>query len=296
MQKKKKKSVTSATSRWCWFQAEYQNTRRLKLLHRIISVNHFFSILTYFWCSSPLVFPTPHAPLLPIKKNISLIVVNHFKLQREKNSFSHTQVKTKTTYQPLLINWFCSLPHSVLSTSLEIIHPSEPSYRYLNFVSVSYTFPSIQTSYITISSYFFFSYLFDLFNIIPHIYNKQSLLNLIGHWLWASLVAQMVKNPLVAQEIWVWFLCWEDLLKKGMVIHSSILARKNPWTEEPGRLQSMESQRVRDDSVTNTYPWLYQIWKPNQIFISQKELIFPFSQRCSLHHWNLDRLIWFITC
>ena len=40
---------------------------------------------------------------------------------------------------------------------------------------------------------------------------------------------------------------WEDPLEKGMVTHSSILAWKIPWTEEPGRLQFMGSQRVRHD-------------------------------------------------
>ena len=40
---------------------------------------------------------------------------------------------------------------------------------------------------------------------------------------------------------------WEDLLEKGMATHSSILAWKIPWMEEPGRLQSMGSQRVRHD-------------------------------------------------
>ena len=41
------------------------------------------------------------------------------------------------------------------------------------------------------------------------------------------------------QEMWVRSLGWEDPLKKGMATHSSILAGKSPWTEEPGRLQSM---------------------------------------------------------
>ena len=45
----------------------------------------------------------------------------------------------------------------------------------------------------------------------------------------------------------------EDLLEKGMATHSSILAWRIPWTEEPGGLQSMGSQRVRYDYVTNTY-------------------------------------------
>ena len=54
--------------------------------------------------------------------------------------------------------------------------------------------------------------------------------------------AQMVKNPLAMQETWVWFLGWEDTLEKGTVTHSTILAWRIPWTEEPGRLQSMGSQ------------------------------------------------------
>ena len=47
------------------------------------------------------------------------------------------------------------------------------------------------------------------------------------------------------QETWVQFLGWEDPLVKEMATHSSILVWKIPWTEEPGRLQSMGSQRVR---------------------------------------------------
>ena len=59
---------------------------------------------------------------------------------------------------------------------------------------------------------------------------------------WASLVAQMVKNLPAVQETWVQFLGWEDLLEKEMATHSSILAWKIPWREEPGKLQSMQSQ------------------------------------------------------
>ena len=62
---------------------------------------------------------------------------------------------------------------------------------------------------------------------------------------WASLVVQMVKNPHAMQETWVRFLGWEDPLEEGMAAHSSILAWRIPWTEEPGGLQSMGSQRVR---------------------------------------------------
>ena len=58
----------------------------------------------------------------------------------------------------------------------------------------------------------------------------------------ASLVAQMVKNLLATQETWVQFLDWEDPLEKGMAGHSSILAWRIPWSEEPGGLQFMGSQ------------------------------------------------------
>ena len=63
----------------------------------------------------------------------------------------------------------------------------------------------------------------------------------------ASLVAQIVKNLPAMQETWVRSLGWEDLLEKEMATQSSILAWKIPWTEEPGQLQSMGSQRVRHD-------------------------------------------------
>ena len=63
----------------------------------------------------------------------------------------------------------------------------------------------------------------------------------------ASLVAQMVKNLSAIRESWVRSLGQEDSLEKGMVTHSSILAWRIPWTEEPGRLQSSGSQRVRHD-------------------------------------------------
>ena len=61
----------------------------------------------------------------------------------------------------------------------------------------------------------------------------------------SSLVAQTVKGLPAVQETRVWYLAWEDPLEKGMAIHSSILAWKIPWMEEPGGLQSTGSQRVR---------------------------------------------------
>ena len=53
---------------------------------------------------------------------------------------------------------------------------------------------------------------------------------------WASLLAQLVKNPSAMQESWVPSLSQEDSLEKGMATHSSTLAWKIPWTEEPGGL------------------------------------------------------------
>ena len=67
----------------------------------------------------------------------------------------------------------------------------------------------------------------------------------------ASMVAQMVKNLPEMQDTWVQFLGQEDPLEKGMATHSSILAQGNSWTEEPGGLQSMGSQRVGRFWTTN---------------------------------------------
>ena len=60
-------------------------------------------------------------------------------------------------------------------------------------------------------------------------------------------MAQTVKNPPAMQETEVQSLGWEDPLEEGMAAHSSILAWRIPWTEEPGGLQSVGSQRVRHD-------------------------------------------------
>ena len=54
--------------------------------------------------------------------------------------------------------------------------------------------------------------------------------------MWASLVAQVLKRLSVMQETRVWSLSWEDPLEKEMTTHSSTLAWKIPWMEEPGRL------------------------------------------------------------
>ena len=64
------------------------------------------------------------------------------------------------------------------------------------------------------------------------------------HTCWASLVVQMVKNPPAMWEAWDRSLGWEDPLEEGMATHSSVLAWRIPWTEEPGSLQS---ERVGHD-------------------------------------------------
>ena len=64
---------------------------------------------------------------------------------------------------------------------------------------------------------------------------------------WASLVAQMVKNLPAVQETQVQSLGWEDSLEKEMATHSSILAWRIPWTEDPGRLLFTGLQRVGHD-------------------------------------------------
>ena len=60
-------------------------------------------------------------------------------------------------------------------------------------------------------------------------------------------MAQMVKNPPATLETWVRSLSWKDPLEKGTTTNSSIWAWRIPWTEEPGGLQSMGSQKVRHD-------------------------------------------------
>ena len=63
----------------------------------------------------------------------------------------------------------------------------------------------------------------------------------------ASLVAQTVKSLSAMWNTWLRFLGWEDALEKEMVTHSSVLAWRIPWTEEPGGLWSVGLQRVGRD-------------------------------------------------
>ena len=69
---------------------------------------------------------------------------------------------------------------------------------------------------------------------------------------WASLVSQIIRVCLPRQRPGLDPWLKKILLEKGMATHSSILAWRIPWTEVPGKLQSMGSQRVGHDSATNT--------------------------------------------
>ena len=74
-----------------------------------------------------------------------------------------------------------------------------------------------------------------------------------------SMVAQTVKNLPAVQETLVQSLGLEDPLEKGMATHSSILAWRIPWTEEPDRLQSMGLQRAGCHLATNTFTIIFII-------------------------------------
>ena len=92
----------------------------------------------------------------------------------------------------------------------------------------------------------------------------------------------MVKNLLAIWETWFRSLGWEDTLEKGTATHSSILAWRIPWTEEPGGLQSIGSQRVRHEWATFTFTCLH-------IVSSSQNFLRP---RCSASQLPLGSLRW----
>ena len=84
------------------------------------------------------------------------------------------------------------------------------------------------------------------------------------------LSGPVVKNLLVGQEMQVLSLSWEDPLEEEMITHPSTLARKIPWTEEPGRVQSTGSQRIRQVTAhthTHTHTHLCYHWWPFQTIV-----------------------------
>ena len=90
-------------------------------------------------------------------------------------------------------------------------------------------------------------YISEVIDISPSDIDSNLCFNQPGILHDASLIAQSVKNLSVMQETQVQFLGREDLLEKEMATHSHILAWRIPGTEEPGRLQSLVSQRVGHD-------------------------------------------------
>ena len=102
----------------------------------------------------------------------------------------------------------------------------------------------------------------------------------------ATSVAQTVKNlPAVweTQETWAWSLGQEDPLEKEVATHSSILAWRIPWTEEPGGLQSMESHRVRHDWATHTHTHTHSLSLSLSPPISPR---LPFLSTSHDHSWE----------
>ena len=98
--------------------------------------------------------------------------------------------------------------------------------------------------------------------------------------LQASLVAQMLNNLPAMWEMCVQSLGWEDPMEKGTATHSSILAWRNPWTEEPGGLQSMSCK----ESDMNEQLSLLHLWEPLLYRLGKMKLVLG-SQPCpSISH------------
>ena len=98
-------------------------------------------------------------------------------------------------------------------------------------------------------------------------------------FLWASLVAQIVKNPSAMQETQVRSLGCEDPLEKAMTTHFSILAWRILWTEEPGALQSAGSKRVGHDLSDQHFHTLVFI----QRIVQQNIKSVPFFKAQDIH-------------
>ena len=96
-------------------------------------------------------------------------------------------------------------------------------------------------------------------------------------------MAQTVKNLPAMQETWVQSLGQEGPLEKSMATHSSILAWKTPWTEEPGRLQSMWSQKVRQNEqlIFSLSSWPMSRTQLSTHIQSLSLLILTFDHVCS---------------
>ena len=104
---------------------------------------------------------------------------------------------------------------------------------------------------------------------------------------WASQVAQLVKNPPVIRETWVWSLGWEDPLEEGLATHSSILAWRISWTEEPSRLQSTGSQTVGHGWATFTFTFFHGA-------VCTEDVCNNIFQKMRAHTHTLKAILWIL--
>ena len=155
-----------------------------------------------------------------------------------------------------------SVTVSVVSSSIcqEVMEPDalilvfwmlsfKPAFSLSSFTFIKRLFSSLLSAIMVVSSVYLRLLMFLPAILIPTCFSSSQVFCMIYS---ASLVAQSVKNLPAVQKTGVRSLSWEDPLKKEMETHSSIFAWKISWTEELGELQSMGSQRVGHDWVTNT--------------------------------------------
>ena len=105
----------------------------------------------------------------------------------------------------------------------------------------------------------------------------------------ASLVAQIVKNLPVMQETSVWPLGWEDPLKEGMATHSSTLAWRSLWTEEPGGLRSMQLQSWCGRRQQSFWSCCYTKWPQGSSISSGPRFFLFFHSFCAfvvIFYWS----------
>ena len=95
---------------------------------------------------------------------------------------------------------------------------------------------------------------------------------------WISLVTRWYRIHLPMQEIWAGSRSWGDPLEKETATHSSILAWEIPWTEEPGRLQSMGSRRIGHNDWTTTHNWFSDLSSHSFDIVFCRAEVFNFNE------------------
>ena len=108
------------------------------------------------------------------------------------------------------------------------------------------------------------------------------------HNQWASLMAQLVKNPPAMQETWVQSLGWEDLLEEGMETHSSILAWRIPMGKEAWQATVHRVEQLSSVAKSRTQLSTCWIWLPS--WLSGKESAYQY-RRCGFNPW-VGKISW----